>query len=80
VKKILITYSQRGNIVLEKNENDIEANGNVVSVKLTQEETNLFQPEIVDIQVRVLSFDDNSMSSQIFHKTVKEVLNDEVLQ
>lgn len=79
VKKILITYSQRGAIVLEKNQNDVQVNGNIVSYKLTQEETNLFSNGDVRIQVRVITKYDDALASDICVVHIDNVLNDEVL-
>jgi hypothetical protein len=80
VSKILITYKQGKDIILEKTENDISFSGNTVSFELTQEETNLFNGEmIVDIQVRVLTKGGEALASETWHKTVNDVLNDKVL-
>jgi hypothetical protein len=79
VKKILITYSQRGEIVLEKHENDVQIDGNTVSYKLTQEETKLFSNGDVRIQVRVITKDDDALASDICVVHIDNVLNDEVL-
>jgi hypothetical protein len=80
VSKILITYKQGDKIVLEKTENDIVFDGNVVSYELTQEETLLFDRDIiVDIQVRVLTKGEQSLASQVWHKPIEDVLNDKVL-
>lgn len=80
VKKILITYSQRGVIVLEKNENDVQIDGNIVSYKLTQEETKLFSNGDVRIQVRILTLNDEALASEKYSVHIDNVLNDEVLQ
>lgn len=80
VSKILITYKQGDKIVLEKTENDITFDGNVVSFEFTQEETLLFDKDImVDIQVRVLTKGGQSLASQVWHKPIDDVLNDKVL-
>lgn len=79
VKKILITYSQRGEIVLEKHENDVQIDGNIVSYKLTQEETKLFSNGDVRIQVRVLTLNNEALASEQYTLPVTNVLNDEVL-
>ena len=79
VKKILITYSQRGAIVLEKNENDVQIDGNIVSYTLTQEETKLFSNGDVRIQVRVLTNNDDALASETVTVHIDNVLNDEVL-
>lgn len=79
VKKIVITYSQNGEIVLNKTEKDIVVNGNAISVKLTQEDTVKFVADSVKIQLRVLTLGEDVLVSQIFNETVRDVLNDEVL-
>jgi hypothetical protein len=79
VKKILITYYQKGNIVLEKNENDVQIDGNIVSYKLTQEETKLFSNGFVRVQVRVLTINDDALASEEQTVPIDNVLNDEVL-
>ena len=79
VKKILITYSQRGEIVLEKHENDVQIDGNIVSYKLTQEETKLFSNGDVRIQVRVLTLNNEALASEKYSMHIDNVLNDEVL-
>jgi hypothetical protein len=79
VQKILITYSQKGNIVLEKNENDVQIDGNIVSYKLTQEETKLFSNGDVRVQVRVLTIDNDALASKEQTVHIDNVLNDEVL-
>ena len=80
VSKLLLTYKQNGNIVLEKTEKDITFNGNIVEVELTQEETNLFNgDEIVKIQLRVLTLGNEALASEEFTIMANEVLNDKVL-
>ena len=79
VKKILITYSQSGEIVLEKKENDVQIDGNIVSYKLTQEETKLFSNGYVSVQVRVLTLNNEALASEKYSVHIDNVLNDEVL-
>lgn len=81
IKKMSITYSQNESVVLEKTEDDISWNGNVASVTLTQEETLKFDPEeSVQIQFRVLSYNDAVIPSPTFIVPVGRVLNPEVLE
>ena len=80
VDKILINYKQGSQIVLEKTENDIEYNGNIVSYTLTEEQTNKFIGDnIVKIQVRVKDKSGKSIPSDIIEKSVFEVLDDREL-
>ena len=88
---ILITYAQSGEIILEKNKSDLtfdeceDLNGRniyIASVKLTQEETNMFHASpkgVVDIQVRAITTDGDALASDIERISVQNVLNDEVL-
>ena len=81
VGKILITYSQDDEIVVEKTENDIAIVGNSISIKLTQEETAVFKPnKYVKVQVRILTLGGEALASDIISKPVCDVLNDEVLK
>lgn len=79
INRLLITYSQRGEVKFEKTEANCTIEGNVVSLTLTQEEANLFAPGCVEIQLRVVTHEGTALASQIFHEDVSDVLNDEVL-
>ena len=90
-QKILITYAQNGKIVLEKNKEDLSFSScesfdgktvYIASLKLTQEETNLFTAKpkgIVSIQIRAITPDGDAIASYISDISVENVLNDEVL-
>ena len=89
--KILITYAQNGEIVMEKTKDDLEfgtgtdCHGDEVftaTVQLTQEETKKFSAKprnLVDIQVRVLTYAGEALASDKKSISVLDVLNDEVL-
>lgn len=80
VNKILITYKQGNDIILEKTEKEVQYNGNSVYFKLTQAETNLFDSgNVVRVQVRVLTKGNESLASEEMLIMAKEVLNDKVL-
>ena len=77
---ILITYAQKGTIILERTKDAMTIENQTVWFRLTQEETlsfNLRAP--VEIQVRALS-DGVSLASDIFEVPVERILNEEVLQ
>lgn len=88
---ILVTYAQSGEIVMEKHKADLvfenceDLNGRkkyFASVKLTQEETNMFHASpkgVVDIQVRAITPNGEALASEIERISVQNVLNDEVL-
>ena len=90
--KILITYAQGEEIVLEKNETDltIEQKTNPCSgeiewiayYRLSQEETNKFlasTEKAVKVQIRALTTSGEALASEKKGITVYDVLNDEVL-
>ena len=80
IKTFLLTYKQGGRIILEKRRGDMEINGNVWSVQLTQEEANLFDANIVvSAQIRILTTTGESFPSNVMTFRVDPVLNDEVL-
>lgn len=64
VSKFLLTYSQNEKVVLEKTEADMTKDGNVWSVELTQEETNLFSEGNAVCQIRILTLGGDAMASQ----------------
>lgn len=79
--KILVTYYQAGQIVLEKTEEDMTFdNGNKAYYRLSQEETKSFLPcKDVRIQVRVKTVNGTAMASDYITMRVEDVLNDEIL-
>lgn len=79
--EILITYAQRGIIVVERKKASMTIEGNEVSFRLTQEETLSFRENIpVEIQVRVFTSDNNALASDIFEVSVGRVLDEEVFE
>ena len=78
VSEMLITYSQCGKTILEKNLDDLSSNaqGNNFSLVLTQNEVNKFAPgkALVQIKAKVNSA---VLVSQMIWLTVKPALNSE---
>lgn len=80
LKEFKVTYSQGGKIVLEKYLKDFEASDNVLTVKLTQEETFLFAENTnVCLQARALTTDGDAISSDIRIISAEKCLDREVL-
>ena len=86
--RILITYKQDEVIIMEKTQADLSfssfigEDGIIVYVaafRMTQEEANMFAPEPVRVQVRVLTSDGEALASDIATMRVTDVLDDEVL-
>lgn len=80
ISKVRITCAQNNAIVLTKQGGDVSLNGNVATVKLTQDETKKFiADKEVEIQVRVLTLGADALASEIIKVDVQKVLDDEVM-
>lgn len=80
VEEIWLTLEQRGKEVLTKTKEDMVYEWNIVSTKLTQEETLMFrEKEQVKIQARIRTVDGNVFASKIRTITVDEILKDGVI-
>lgn len=81
MEKIRVTYCQccRQLIQKEKKDLSISTENNSIAVFLTQQELNLFKPEVAEIQVRVKDGGGRVAASQIIKVKVKRVLNSEVI-
>lgn len=82
VNKGVITFKQGSNIVLEKRLSDCDVEENVISFKLSQEETLKFNAGIdVKVQCRFLdTIETNALATDIKIMSVSDVLNEEVLR
>lgn len=79
LSRILITYKQEEEIILQKTENDLTFSGNVASFRMSQDEANSFTPGTCRVQVRALTSDGEALAGDIESVRVSDVLNDEVL-
>jgi len=78
--EVLIVYAQKGEEVLRKVTEDVTFDGCKISLKLTQEETFLFdERKSVQIQVRALTNDGDALASQISVVRVEQCLCEEVI-
>ena len=81
IKEFKVTYKQDGEVVLEKYLKDFEIKERVLSVRLTQEETFLFDENSnIQVQGRVLTTDNNALTSDIVIITAMRCLDREVLE
>ena len=78
---VKVIYAQGGQVILEKENDGCVLDGNTVTVKLTQEETFLFDchKKTVQIQVRVLTLGGEALASDVLRVDVEKCLDDEVL-
>ena len=78
--KILVTFSQNGKILVEKNKEDLEATEDGVLVQLSQDDTRLFSTEDYAVmQLRAYRSTYDAPGSEIWPIQVYPALNDEVL-
>ena len=75
------TYRQGEKIILEKRLEDAVLNESAIAWKLTQGETFKFlDSKPVEIQLRVLTFEDKAHSTKIITESVYRSLDEEILQ
>lgn len=78
IDELILTYKQRGRIVLEKRKPDVTLVGNQIRAFLTQEETKEFDHKPAQVQIRIKK-GNKVMASNILEINVLDVLNDEVM-
>lgn len=80
VKKYNIVYSQNGVTVLKKREGDCTLENNTITLRLTQEETMLFDSEKeISIQLHMLTAGGDALVSNIHTDKAEDCLDNEVL-
>ena len=80
VDKVRVTYAQKDEVLLVKENEDCRIDGNVIELKLSQEETLLFDEfSSVQIQVRVLTTGGDALASDLIRVPCGAVLDKEVL-
>lgn len=83
IEDFIITYSQNGNQIINKEITDIE-NGTVevgdneILVHLSQDDTALFKVGAVNVQVKIWTKNRKSLISREFLTECKDVLNEKV--
>lgn len=90
--RVLISYSQNGQIILEKEKDDLTfeevtnecdgSTGYAAWFRMSQEETKKFSAapgKLVTVQVRALTSSNEALASDKKTFSVQDVLNDEVL-
>lgn len=84
--KFIISYAQHDTIILEKTEQDaheievLEDTSYALCVKLTQEETSLFNPnEVAYVQIRCQYDSGDTFASEILKFRINNVMNDQII-
>ena len=81
IQRVRVTYAQQDKVLLVKEDSDCRVEGNVIELKLTQEETLLFDEfSSVQIQVRVLTAGGDALASELIRVPCGAVLDKEVLE
>ena len=80
IAALRITYKQNKDIVLEKEKTDVKLSGNTISLDLTQEETLMFDENIVArIQIHGRTKAGKAFASKVMRVPVYELLNKAVI-
>ena len=78
--RILVTFSQNDQIIVNKEKNQLDLQSDSVVVKLTQEETKLFTvPGMALLQIRAFKSSYEAPGSRIWPIQVYPALNDVIL-
>ena len=78
MQNIYVVFEQNG-YILEKESSDLDIEGNVISVSLSQEETLNFKEGTCNIQLRMITKGGVAIASPIKTTKVYRVLNKEVI-
>lgn len=80
IDKLRVFYAQMGQVILTKTEADVKIDGNVVQVRLTEEETLAFHcKQDVEIQLKILTTAGDVLVTDIFTISVGRCLSSEVI-
>lgn len=81
IKTVKITYSQKDKLILTKRTEECEVSDGVISTRLSQEDTFLFDNDsIVTIQLRILTEGGDALVAEPMTMSVCKCLDDEVLE
>ena len=81
IAELKIIYAQDDNILLTKRKNECEIKEKSAIIRLTQEETFLFDyKKPVQIEIRALLVNDVALKSPIMQRSVDKCLDNEVLE
>lgn len=77
IQLVYITFSQKGNEVFTLETSNCTLSESIISAKLTQQQTLLFKHNTpVEIQIRILTKDEDALVSNIIRTTVEKILKD----
>lgn len=77
---IYVTYVQNGHTIMEKTLGDMTVDEERLTIRLTQEETFVFDPKKkVAVQIRAKFADNTAVASNIMYVGVENILKNEVI-
>ena len=80
IAEAYVTFCQSGRVAIEKRLDECEAEGNMLSIRLTQEETlSLSTVHATEIQIRVRMLSGDALASNIIRVTTDRILKDGVI-
>lgn len=77
---VFISYEQDGVVVVEKTNADLDIGETQIALTLTQEETLLFHPGKVFIQIRYVFPNGAADASEIIQTTFERIIKDGVIE
>lgn len=78
---VFITYSQLGEVIIEKTGDDVIITEDTISTSLTQEDTlKLMDNQLVEMQIRYIKSNGISDSSNIITASVGKILKDGIIE
>ena len=78
IAKVRVLYSQDGEFLFRKEGDQVNIDGQKVTVELTQEDTLRFKEGVAEVQLRVNTHGEKSIPSNIYTIPVSRLLEDEV--
>lgn len=77
IQKAYVTFATGATVVLEKSIDDCICKGDKLIIKMSQRDTlALTGGAVVDIQIRVLTFENEALASNIIRTSVSQILKD----
>lgn len=80
IDELFVTITQANVVTVEKNKSQCELSGNVITVKLTQEDTLIFKDRYFGgkarLQVRVKMLNGEALASDIINLEIGEILKE----
>lgn len=74
--RVYVTYMQKGKVIVEKSNENLDITSDSLVVSLTQEDTLKFAPGDVEVQIRYVKADGSADASNIMTISATRILKD----